>query len=58
VIADILFVFPGMSEERLEALELEPLLKRHEQAIARKLSDREALSHAIAAAVAALIGQQ
>jgi hypothetical protein len=58
VIADILFVFPGMSEERLEAMELEALLRRHEQAMAAKRHDREALSHAIAAAVAALMAQR
>jgi hypothetical protein len=57
VIADILWVFPGISEERLEALPLDQLLARHGQAVERKQSDRTALAETMAALLAAMAGR-
>jgi hypothetical protein len=57
VIADILWVFPGISEERLEALPLDQLLKRHGQAVDRKQSDRNALIETMTALLGAMTGR-
>ena len=57
MIADILWVFPGISEERLEALPLDQLIKRHGQAVERKQSDRNALAATMAALVGAMAGR-
>jgi hypothetical protein len=56
VIADILWVFPGMSEERIEALPLEQLLKRHEQSVERKTADRNHMTQTMAQLMAAMRG--
>jgi hypothetical protein len=54
VIADILWVFPGKTEERVEAMFIGDLMDWHARAVSRKQADWNAMQAAMLGALAAL----
>lgn len=54
MIADILWVFPGRSEDRVEALDIDELMAWHARAVDRKKADWLAMQGAMRAALAQL----
>lgn len=54
MIADILWVFPSKTEDRVEGYEIGELMDWHERAVARKQADWKAMQTAMLGAMTAL----
>lgn len=55
MIADILWVFPNKSEDRVEGYEIDELMAWHARAISRKQADWSATQTAMMGALAMLV---